>query len=441
MLMPQELKKHNFEHVLRGYSTSEVDEYIEFICSQYEELYKKNADLERKLVAALRLVDGSMKRPAADANGQADQAELILQQAEQQRKRIVSDAEEYADRIIADADAHIAKQAQVLDQMKQSVLAFRDDLYARYSQQIDQLEEMAAAAMQDSGITVAAPVRSPLPAAVAIPAAEDAEEVEEVEEELLIFPRDTDTAEEADEVDEEELAATDAALAFFEETPAPEKEEAADGTPAEEELLLIGEEENEISEADQDVLSFFSDIPAEEDAPIEELLLVYGEDDDPAPAETSDNGGDDGEDEYGDAVIEGGEPIGDDEDPLEGFDERIAELLGTVSDKAEKNTVEEDSEEDDFSEEFLQIVEDDETPDKSEETEDSELFVDEESDDQLLRELRQAFHLQLETFEQENSSEKQDDFEFLPEEEEKEGKPASFLERLTGRSSENKKER
>jgi len=479
MLMPQELKKHEFDYALRGYSTAEVDEYIQFICEKYEELYRENTELERKLMAALRLVDEVSRRNPSAAPASPDaslQAGRMLQEAERQKKRIVADAEEYADRIIADADAHVAKQAQVLESMKQEVLAFRDDLYARYSRQIDQIEELAAS-VQDNRINVPTPVRETLtdtPQAEPVPAeelvaaepepeteeeiitepeaaeeaeeetaaepeadaaeeaaqeselpedvfpAEEAEEETE-EEELLVFPLDPPEAEDPadDGVDEEELAATDEALAFFEDFD--------DDTPA------SGEESTEDEAAPE--------AEKAEEAEEEDFITVYGNEQ-PADATPEKDGAPtdpDEFDEYGDAVIPGGEPIGDDEDPLAGFDERIAALLGTMPpvEAEEENTLE-----DVFTEGFLQITEaEEEDADESEEEIAEEMA--EQSDDELLRELRQAFHLQLEEFAKEDAAEKPDrdkeEFSFLPEDEEPGEDPPSLLERLTGRTNDTKK--
>ena len=49
MLPPNELKKKNFTRVMRGYSSAEVDEYINFLMEQYTDLYRENNDLECKL--------------------------------------------------------------------------------------------------------------------------------------------------------------------------------------------------------------------------------------------------------------------------------------------------------------------------------------------------------------------------------------------------------
>lgn len=160
MLRPQELKEYEFTRVLRGYSADEVDEYIEYAAEKYGDLYREHDELRRKLAAALRALDdmkrsdarrasldGDAKRAAARILAEAEQQKKrILADAEREKKRIVADAEEYADRILADADERTAAQKETLADMQRSVLAFRDDLFRRYSAQIDEIEAMAAAA-------------------------------------------------------------------------------------------------------------------------------------------------------------------------------------------------------------------------------------------------------------------------------------------------------
>jgi len=468
MLMPQELKKHTFEYALRGYSTTEVDEYIDFICTKYEELYRANADLERKLVAALRLIDETRHPGDSEKNTLSEdalQAAKILQEAERQKKRIVSDAEEYADRIIADADAHVAKQAQVLEEMRQSVLAFRDELYARYSQQIDQIEELASA-VQEGTITVPAPVRGTLPDAKNEPAdieespaePEAAEEFPEIlpqsePEPLLVFPlAETDTPTD-DGVDEKELAATDEALAFFEEIADADADADAQNTdaepespfeeaPADTDSVQQNSTEPEIVFEMEEIAEAWPAADSDEENAAEEDEMKLLTDEVPsdvrADPETDE---DEFEDEYGDAVIEGGEPIDDDEDPLAGFDERIAALFGTFP--TEKQPATDLTEE--FSDEAMQTTEE-ETEEAAEE--ENGVSTEEADDEQLLRELREAFDLSLESFRQEESAEKKsadedgekkEEFEFLPEEETEEDETPSFFQRLTGRTSDNKK--
>ena len=373
MLMPQELRKYVFNHAIRGYSTAEVDEYIEFLCEKYEEIYRENDELTRKLEAALRALDAA-KTKENSASALSTEAKRVsarmLAEAEAQKKRIVTDAEEYADRIIADADAHVAEQAQVLESMRRSVLAFRDDLYSRYSRQIDEIEAFAAAAQamsgmdalpEEAGAPFHAPAEiAPLPiiGAEAIEAAEEeAEEVPdpiaEAEESIEnLFSEDAEDAEEeipaeADETDEEEVAATDEVLLFFDSlTPGDSDDNASSYAEVDADVYALAEQHKDETEFSYDTESEGNT------ADLEELLPALEEPEEEPDAEA-----------------------GEDEDPAEADEEG-------------------------------------------------------ESDEDLLKNLREAFHIQFETFTTEASEEENGDFRFLEESEEEEEEPSGLLARL-----------
>ena len=73
MLAPHELKNREFTKSLRGYSTVEVDEHIDFIIEKYSELYRENDELEKKLrlteaqLVALKGVEESIRSALVNA--------------------------------------------------------------------------------------------------------------------------------------------------------------------------------------------------------------------------------------------------------------------------------------------------------------------------------------------------------------------------------------
>ena len=57
MIPPYELKDKEFQTVFKGYSKTEVDEYLAFVIEKYTELYRDNDELERKLKTAYAKLD------------------------------------------------------------------------------------------------------------------------------------------------------------------------------------------------------------------------------------------------------------------------------------------------------------------------------------------------------------------------------------------------
>lgn len=191
MLMPKELKKHSFAHALRGYSTADVDEYVEFLVEKYTEVYRENDELERKLTAALRALHESKEREAgilALEKKIRENADSVLRDAEAQKKQIIADAEEFADQLIADADAHVAVQEALFRQMQTEILSFRDQLFARYSTHIDEIEHIASMA-QDASFSDSLSAISPQDSVRETPAVESDpdvyDDVMEDDEDLL----------------------------------------------------------------------------------------------------------------------------------------------------------------------------------------------------------------------------------------------------------------
>lgn len=470
MLMPQELRKYEFTRAIRGYSAAEVDEYIDFLCEKYEELYRENHELERKLIAALRVVDESRRASADDAAEKADTERTsarLLMEAERKKKRIIADAEEYADRIIADADARVTALRRTLSDMRESVLAFRDELYTGYSRQIDQIEALAALAEQTSSEQAepeqtepvetelvetepgqAAPVETVPPAAEEseplapewaeaevpendpVETAQPEEDDADADDDVILFRMEPDE-EEADDapyIDEEELAATDEALGFFEEPDEPDESD----EPEESEE---SEESGEIDAGETPDTGEYAEASTDLDALITAALNR---------TETATIGANtDDEDEDGDVVFEEIDAVdasaeADNDAEMDAFDESdesdaVEEL--DIARAMEALEEFEGVEESDASDE----VDDTAGGDTADEADESEA----DDDETLLRELRQAFQVQFETFEDHGAHDAGDaddaDFSFLPETDDVEEEPHGLFRRTHEKHAKNRK--
>lgn len=49
MVMPNQLKKKEFSKTIKGYSVPEVDEYISYILSSYQDMFNEYAELEKNI--------------------------------------------------------------------------------------------------------------------------------------------------------------------------------------------------------------------------------------------------------------------------------------------------------------------------------------------------------------------------------------------------------
>lgn len=146
MLAPHELKNREFSKSLRGYSTVEVDEHIDFIIEKYSELYRENDELEKKL----RLTEAQL-----DAmKGEEESIRSALVNAQKASTRIINEANERADvimrsaknscdRLIAEFKANIKKETERLNEARKEVAAFKAALFEEYQAHIELIEKIA----------------------------------------------------------------------------------------------------------------------------------------------------------------------------------------------------------------------------------------------------------------------------------------------------------
>ena len=294
MLLPQEIRNHTFGRAIRGYTTAEVDEYINFLADTVDSLNRENAELEQKLSIALEKLAELQEREARVARLDTEMrraAATLLHEAEKQQKKILEEAHAYADRVIADADAHMAIQKKVREEIREEVLRFKNDLYARYGQHIDQLEAIAGAtakmAFEDSPAAPAAieSVMEPTVESTPVAVPDPVETIVEVTpsviaeaHEVMAEVEDLDNAQNIEQMDLfDSIDDTEAINKELEEMMADTEDIWTDYTDAvAEEEIDPGFALPEIPPEEVAEESFFEESPVKEEAPTEEddaLLL------------------------------------------------------------------------------------------------------------------------------------------------------------------------
>ncbi len=146
MIPPHELKNREFTKVLRGYSSVEVDEHIDFIIEKYTEIYRENDELERKLklalaeVEALKTDEESIR--SALVNAQRASANIIAE-ANERADLILRSAKNNCDKIIVDFRNKIKKERDTLYELRRTVDKFKTEIFTQYQQHITYLQEIA----------------------------------------------------------------------------------------------------------------------------------------------------------------------------------------------------------------------------------------------------------------------------------------------------------
>lgn len=258
MLLPQEIRNHTFSRAIRGYATVEVDDYIQYLADTVDSLHRENAELDQKLTIAMEKLEELRAREARVARLDTEMrraAATLLFEAEKQQKKILADAQSYADRVIADADAHAAIQKKVREEIREEVLRFKEELYARYGQHIDQLETIAGAAAKVRFEDIPTPAVAPVQVA-ATPVIHE----EIVAEEPVIAPALEDAI-------EEPIPTTESVPeAEAEDAPAPEEDmEQLDLFDPMDDTEAINRELEEMMAGVEDVWTDYTDAVAEEE--------------------------------------------------------------------------------------------------------------------------------------------------------------------------------
>lgn len=288
MLTPDQIKSKEFHTTGKSsYKAEEVDEFLNEIHASYDQMFRENANIIKKMsilankVEEYKKDEDSLRQALLSAQKLADRivsdaketSEKQLSEASQQAEDMLSDATQKADKILddakrtADTKIHEAnKQAEeiigginrkvtqenlVLEMLKKEVAAFRTkmmDMYKEhltlldrlptYSEETEEVQDIESEAAQEAAET---PVEEP------VEVEETAEAVEPVEEAV--------EEEQAEEVAEEVA-----------ETPVEEPVEEDDGF----ELTDIENILDDVDEADEED-AFVLDESAFEDEPEDEF--------------------------------------------------------------------------------------------------------------------------------------------------------------------------
>lgn len=147
-----ELGRAEFSKALRGYSVTEVDNYISKLTENYSALCKENILLEQKL---------------SDANekiAELTKLKITLEEAQKRSNEIVQDAYENADgilfsiktncdSILREFHTKVEEQKAMLDSMKKAVDTFKHELFNKYKVHIELIEKLSLSNNENGDIS------------------------------------------------------------------------------------------------------------------------------------------------------------------------------------------------------------------------------------------------------------------------------------------------
>ncbi len=146
MLPPHELKNKTFTKVLRGYSTVEVDEQIDFLIEKYTELYRENDELEKKLKTAYAKLEAfsgdeeSIRNALVNAQRASNK---IVDDATERSEIITQSAKVNCDKILSDFRIQIRKERETLNKLRNTVAEFKARMFEQYKSHIEFIEDIA----------------------------------------------------------------------------------------------------------------------------------------------------------------------------------------------------------------------------------------------------------------------------------------------------------
>ncbi|MBQ7161855.1 MAG: DivIVA domain-containing protein [Clostridia bacterium] len=145
MVSPHELRKKDFARTVRGYSTREVDDYVSYLIKNYIELYKANAELDKRVRALTAQNDELSKDTRAVRAALLDAqraAEKIVGDAKEEARVIVSSAKRSCDSILNEFHVLVEKERAKLVITHNAVSEFKSRLFADYQAHIERIEEI-----------------------------------------------------------------------------------------------------------------------------------------------------------------------------------------------------------------------------------------------------------------------------------------------------------
>lgn len=152
MLAPHELKNKAFSKAVRGYNPAEVDDHIEFLIEKYTELYRENAELNRKLrIVGTKLDEIKDEEESIRSTlvGAQKMGEKIIKDANDKAELITGSIKERCDAVIADFKRRMVKEKEEMWLIRTSILDFKQEVFDLYRKHIEELQGINVNKLED----------------------------------------------------------------------------------------------------------------------------------------------------------------------------------------------------------------------------------------------------------------------------------------------------
>lgn len=141
-LTPTDIHNKTFTTKFRGYDENEVNEFLEQLMKDFENVIKKNEELERVIadkeskIAHFKTIEDTMQQSILIAQGAAED---VRKNAIQESKLIVRESEKNADRLVNDALAQARRIALEVEVLKKQSKIFKSRFKMMVEAQLDMI--------------------------------------------------------------------------------------------------------------------------------------------------------------------------------------------------------------------------------------------------------------------------------------------------------------
>lgn len=140
-----EITEKEFKKVLRGYSSEEVDEFLDKISEDYEALYKENSNQKEKLSTVQEKIDHYNKMENTIQNTlllAQNASEQARENAKKESELMLKNANETAQKIIDKAHSDVIQITDEFERMKQEFCKFRTKFRSFMESQLEMFDDM-----------------------------------------------------------------------------------------------------------------------------------------------------------------------------------------------------------------------------------------------------------------------------------------------------------
>ncbi len=144
MITPLDIQNKKFKKTALGYASKEVDEYLKFINTDYEKLYRENVELKDKIgvltdqIRQYNNLEETLKNTLVLAQTTADE---VTKNARQKSNLIIEEAELKSKDRLNDAKDQVKNIKREYEKLKKEMLIFKSRYESFIKSQLISLED------------------------------------------------------------------------------------------------------------------------------------------------------------------------------------------------------------------------------------------------------------------------------------------------------------